>query len=95
MCKWPVGGLQRPHADKEWNDGSPGEQNYYDIGSVVYLNDDYTGGELEFPNQNVKIKPEAGSIIVFPSSVPYLHQSNEILSGEKYMCPGFWLHDVV
>jgi hypothetical protein len=36
------------------------------------------------------IKPEAGSIIVFPSADPYLHESKEITSGIKYMSPGFW-----
>jgi hypothetical protein len=59
---------------------------------VAYLNDDYTGGELAFANQNVMIKPEAGSIVIFPSSEPYLHESKELKSGVKYMCPGFWMH---
>lgn len=58
---------------------------------VAYLNDNYEGGELSFSNQNVVIKPQAGSIAIFPSSEPYLHGSNELKSGNKYMAPGFWL----
>lgn len=87
--KYKTGAYMGPHADQY--DGNMTLK----YSMVAYLNDDYVGGELEFPNQNVKIKPEAGSIVIFPSSVPYLHKSNEIISGEKYMCPGFWLHDVV
>ena len=56
----------------------------------MYLNDDYTGGELNFKDQGIKIKPSAGSIAVFPSRSPYFHESLPVLSGEKYMTPGFW-----
>lgn len=87
--KYNEGAYMGPHADQY--DGNMTLK--YSI--VAYLNDDYEGGEIEFPNQNVKIKPSAGSIIIFPSSVPYLHKSNEILKGQKYMCPGFWLHNNV
>jgi hypothetical protein len=83
--KYNVGTEMGPHADQ--NDGDVRLR--YSI--VSYLNDDYEGGELAFPNQNVVIKPQAGSIVIFPSSEPYLHQSKKLISGTKYMCPGFWL----
>jgi hypothetical protein len=54
------------------------------VSAVVYLNDDYTGGEIEFPRQGIKIKPEAGDIIVFPSNFVYEHASCEIFEGTKY-----------
>jgi hypothetical protein len=60
------------------------------ISSVLYLNDDYEGGELHFPNQGIRIKPKAGSVIIFPSVPPFLHESTKIISGTKYMSPGFW-----
>jgi len=58
---------------------------------VLYLNDDYTGGELYFKNQDIKIKPEAGSLIAFPSTDPYFHESLTVTSGIKYISPGFWI----
>ncbi len=82
--KYPVGRAIGPHVD------SYGDDNYRTLSSVIYLNDDYEGGELYFPNQEVKIKPEAGSIVLFPSVDPYYHQSLEIISGMKYAVPGFW-----
>ena len=51
----------------------------------MYLNDNYEGGEIEFPNQKVKIKPEAGSILIFPSMNPYIHESKPTSKNEKYV----------
>jgi predicted 2-oxoglutarate/Fe(II)-dependent dioxygenase YbiX len=82
--KYNTGQMMGPHADQ--NDGDTNLN--YSI--VAYLNDNYEGGEISFPNHNAMIKPEAGSIIVFPSADPYLHESKEITSGIKYMSPGFW-----
>ena len=54
------------------------------ISAVVYLNDDYDGGELSFVRQELDIKPEAGDIILCPSNFVYEHASLEIRSGTKY-----------
>jgi hypothetical protein len=44
---------------------------------------------LAFPEQDIKIKPEAGSLVIFPSVKPYFHASTPLVSGNKYMCPAF------
>lgn len=75
-----------PHVDS--ND--PTDFNHPIISGVLYLNDDYDGGEIHFPNQDIQIKPSAGSIIIFPSYEPYLHHPQKILNGNKYMVPLFW-----
>ena len=54
------------------------------ISAVIYLNDDYEGGELIFPRFNLTIKPKAGDIVVFPSTFIYEHSSEQIISGNKY-----------
>jgi hypothetical protein len=54
------------------------------ISAICYLNDDYTGGELEFPYHGIKIKPQAGMLIMFPSSFAYQHIAHPITSGTKY-----------
>ncbi len=67
------------------------EDNYYLAYTiVVYLNDDYEGGELYFNDLDIKIKPEAGSIIMYPSSHPYSHQSLEVLKGRKMLITHHW-----
>jgi Rps23 Pro-64 3,4-dihydroxylase Tpa1-like proline 4-hydroxylase len=62
------------------------------LSSVMYLNDDYEGGEIEFVNSGVKLKPEAGSIIFFPSNFLYVHEVWPIQSGLRYSMP-HWYHN--
>lgn len=54
------------------------------VSVVAYLNDDYEGGEIFFPRFNLTLKPEAGDIVVFPSTFVYEHASLEMISGKKY-----------
>ncbi len=54
------------------------------ISSVVYLNDDYEGGEIAYPRHELVIKPEAGDILINPSTFVYEHASLEVKSGTKY-----------
>lgn len=60
------------------------------LSAVLYLNDNYSGGELAFPNHGIVVKPSAGSIIVFPSVEPYVHDPKTVIAGEKYISPSFW-----
>ena len=54
------------------------------LSSVGYLNDDYEGGELFFDKLNLKIKPKAGDLYLFPSSYIYSHAAMPVTSGIKY-----------
>jgi hypothetical protein len=40
-------------------------------GLIIYLNDDYEGGEVHYPDFNISIKPKAKSIIIHPASLPH------------------------
>lgn len=58
--------------------------------SVVYINDDYKGGELFFTNKNIEIKPPAGSIMIFPATEEYEHGVRHVLEGPiRYVLPAF------
>lgn len=54
------------------------------VSMVGYLNDDYDGGEIYFPRFDLEIKPEAGDLIIFPSTYIYEHASKPIINGTKY-----------
>jgi hypothetical protein len=62
------------------------------ISPILYLNDDYEGGEIEFVNFNVTIKPEKGMLVLFPGTYPYAHIAHPVTSGTKYAIVT-WLHD--
>jgi len=55
----------------------------------VYLNDVEEGGETEFLHQSQRVKPEQGTIVIFPASFTHIHRGNPPLSGEKYLVTGW------
>lgn len=61
-----------------------------DISSTIYFNDNYLGGEIFFPKQDLKIKPSAGSVVMFPSHDSYPHLVFPVLSGVRYSATNFW-----
>jgi hypothetical protein len=94
IVRWLPGQFQNPHADKELHEGQdagkPNDFPHYDIGSLFYLNDDYDGGELYFPNQGIQIKPKPGAAYFFPGDMNYIHGVTEVKNGIRYTCPFFW-----
>lgn len=94
MVRWLPGQFQMPHADKELHSGpdagKPNDFPWYDIAGLFYINDDYEGGELYFPNQGIQFKPRAGSAYFFPGDMNYIHGVSEIKSGIRYTVPFFW-----
>lgn len=54
------------------------------VSSVGYFNDDYEGGEIWFPQQDITFKPQKGDVILFPSNYMYSHASLPVIDGVKY-----------
>lgn len=54
---------------------------------ILYINDDYEGGEIHFLNDNITIKPKAGSVVIFPSNL--LHEVKAVISGNRYMTQSY------
>jgi hypothetical protein len=79
--KWdsPMGGMSK-HTDLTYFDNSS-EEILPAFTLSYYFTDEYEGGHLEFPELEVSIKPEALSVIVFPSLTPHL--VTDLLSGER------------
>jgi len=108
--KYQAGTFMGAHFDQQEGDER------LKVSFVMYLNDDYEGGEISFTiaspegvlktqtphadfeiakdegNYTFYVKPEAGSIIVFPPSPPYHHTAHLVKSGYKYMVPQHWIH---
>jgi predicted 2-oxoglutarate/Fe(II)-dependent dioxygenase YbiX len=75
--------------DSMFNSNSTVQTNFAMMSAILYLNDDYEGGDLRFPNHDLTLKPKAGSMVVFPSTHPFIHESLKITSGYKYIVPLF------
>jgi hypothetical protein len=55
------------------------------VSAVIYINDDYEGGDLKFPRlDNLVYKPRVGDMAIFPSNYIYEHASLPMESGTKY-----------
>jgi hypothetical protein len=54
------------------------------ISTILYLNDDYLGGEILFPRFNISYKPKANDFILFPSTYVYNHSVLEVTQGKRY-----------
>lgn len=61
-----------------------GNESRRQLSICTYLNDDYKGGELVFPRQAIKYKPESGDVVMFPSNFCYPHASLPVIDGVKY-----------
>ncbi len=53
------------------------------------LNDVKAGGETEFVDLNIKLKPEAGRLVVFPPYWMYRHKAHKVISESKYIINTF------
>lgn len=62
-----------------------------DFATIYYINDDYEGGEINFMDYNLKIKPKANSFITFPSNADYWHEVLENTGKERYSST-LWFH---
>ena len=72
------------------------------ITNIIYLNDNFEGGETYFPMLNIDVKPEIGKVLTFENCIPNsqylnpfsLHQSKPIKKGQKYILTLWLLEDI-
>ena len=76
-----------PGEHYHWHiDGGSHEFSQRQLVAVWYLNDvPGPGGETEFLFQNVKIKPEAGKLVLFPPFWTHEHRGVTLEQGVKYI----------
>ena len=74
------------HSDNSWPDGSQiaHPTSFRTWSAIFYVNDDYEGGEIDFPLKKFVYKPKANSFVMFPSTSEYLHGVREITKGTRY-----------
>jgi Rps23 Pro-64 3,4-dihydroxylase Tpa1-like proline 4-hydroxylase len=94
VLRYKPGGHYKPHQDT-FSD-TKGNKRMYTI--ILALNDDYEGGETEFPNLKKKYKLDAGDALFFHTLDNYelmtskaLHGGRPVKSGEKWIC-NLWVH---
>jgi len=93
IVRWFPGQEQPPHSDdmKEVSGHEWFHHRHY--GSIIYLNDDYEGGNTYYPNHNFSIKPEIGTLAIHPGDEEHLHGVTKIEKSIRYTIASFWTLD--
>lgn len=105
LRKYPPGSYLKMHADAEGYYGvNPEPLRNYDpnnqmsevlneCSSILYLNDNYEGGELYFGEFDISIKPQTNQLIFFPSGAEFRHEVRPVLGGDRYTLASFYTTD--
>ena len=94
LCRWFDGMAQSPHCDDMSNvEGENKIHGHREFGSIIYLNDDYDGGETYYPGHNFKIDPISGRIAIHLSDCNHRHGVTEIKGKTRYTIASFWTSD--
>jgi hypothetical protein len=93
IMSWPVGIHMPPHADNANPDGSLHAMAHRDFSGVVYLNDDYLGGEFYFTALDTVIKPKKGMLVAFTAGFYHEHAVLKVQGSQRLTMPFFLTFD--
>jgi len=57
---------------------------------MVYLNDNFKGGETEFLYYHKRIQPVQGTLLIWPAGLTHAHRGGLVLEGTKYVITGWF-----
>ena len=88
--KWEPGAYARIHSDNTDEKGKSGAFTRSRYAGFLYLNDNFEGGLLKFPSQDLEIQPKVGMLAVFDGGFNNMHEVSLITSGVRYTIGSFW-----
>jgi len=87
VLRYTRGSHYKPHSDSDvinFETGRWRKAQDRDYSLLIYLDEDFEGGELIFPNFDFRLRPRAGMLAAFPSDCRYLHGAMPVLSGVRH-----------
>lgn len=60
------------------------EPNLIDMSANIYVNNDFSGGQLYFPQYDITIEHTPGQVVWFPGSNEYIHAVHEVAGGTRF-----------
>lgn len=88
--KWEPGAYARIHSDNTDEQGNSGAFTRSRYAAFLYLNDDFNGGLLRFPSQQISIEPRTGMLAAFDGGFNNMHEVTLISDGVRYTLGSFW-----
>lgn len=93
FVKWEPGWELTPHCDNCEPDGiTPNATPWRSHGGVIYLNDDFEGGEIFYPKLNLEVRPKPGMMVIHPAGVDYLHGIKKVTKGIRHTISVFFTY---
>jgi hypothetical protein len=89
IMSWPIGIHMPPHSDNANPDGSPHAMAHRDFSGIVYLNDDYQGGEFYFTALDAVIRPKKGMLVAFTAGFYHEHAVLQVEGKQRLTMPFF------
>lgn len=84
LC-YPAGAFNHPHADNAiMENGQVRRIKPWTHSAIVFLNKDFVGGELVYPNQGCTFAPTIGTYVLAPADIDYIHHVNRVRIGNRY-----------
>jgi predicted 2-oxoglutarate/Fe(II)-dependent dioxygenase YbiX len=90
VLSYGIGGHYKPHIDGESIWMTPRGEKIWkkstnrDLSIIYYLNNDFEGGDFIFPELKIRVRPEPGMMVCFPSNHHYMHGVEKITKGKRY-----------
>jgi hypothetical protein len=88
--KWEPGAYAKMHSDNTDEHGNSGAFTRSRYAAFLYLNDDFDGGLLQFPGQDISIEPKVGMLAAFDGGFNNMHEVTLITKGIRYTIGSFW-----
>jgi len=88
--KWEPGAYARVHSDNTDEQGNSGAFTRSRYAAFLYLNEDFKGGLLRFPSQQIGIEPRTGMLVAFDGGFNNMHEVTLISEGIRYTLGSFW-----
>lgn len=90
ILSYSIGGHYKPHIDGESIWVTPRGEKIWkkstdrDISTVFFLNNNFEGGDFVFPDLKIRVRPEPGMMVCFPSNHHYMHGVEPVTRGKRY-----------
>jgi len=90
ILSYGIGGHYSPHIDGESIWMTPRGEKIWkkstdrDLSMVFFLNNEFEGGDFVFPDLKVRVRPEPGMMVCFPSNHHYMHGVEPVTKGKRY-----------
>lgn len=87
LVLWNEGHSMPVHVDNAHPDGAEHNTPYRDFAAVLYLNEEFEGGEVFFPLQGFRLRPSTGLLVGFRGTADSPHGVTAVRKGERFTMP--------